>query len=317
MPVEILREDSDAYRSESERWLNDTWLPTLEDGRDALLQIDGNSKRYTDLLHAVERRQVIPLIGSGMSVASGCPTWSNLLRKIRDFTKIDVAALEKLLSAGGFEEAADLIASGTNPNLLNERVEHDLRIDDPKQINGAVRIIPAVFPNFAITTNLDDVLEQLYAQCGVSFAHVLAGVDVSRYRQLKNPNTRFLLKLHGDCRLPYTRVLLKAEYDKAYGPGQANREELILLYRSNSVLFMGFSLGSDRTVNLVSEVAKTDKSMPKHYAFLRLPESQELRIDRENFLSECGIYPIWYDEDHDTSLILLLSGLLAAAGALT
>ncbi len=129
MPVEILREDSDAYRSESERWLNDTWLPTLEDGRDALLQIDGNSKRYTDLLHAVERRQVIPLIGSGMSVASGCPTWSNLLRKIRDFTKIDVAALEKLLSAGGFEEAADLIASGTNPNLLNERVEHDLRIE--------------------------------------------------------------------------------------------------------------------------------------------------------------------------------------------
>jgi hypothetical protein len=316
LPVEMLREDADAYKSESERWVNDIWLPTLEERRDVILRIHGNAKRYADLIKAIERRQVIPLIGSGMSVPSGCPTWSDLLRKIRKFTIVDADSLETLLNSADFEEAADLLASGTNPNLLDERVEHDLRVDDPKLINGAVRLVPAIFPSLAITTNLDDVLEQLYLQCETSFTYVLAGSDISRYRRLKNPNSRFLLKLHGDCRQPSTRVLLTAEYDKAYGLGNVNREELALLYRSNNLLFMGCSLGPDRTVELISEVAKADKSMPKHYAFLRLPDTDRTRIERENFLSERGIYPIWYDEDHDTALIVLLSGLLLAADAL-
>jgi len=251
-----------------------------------------------------------------MSVASGCPTWSDLLRKIRTFTKVNKDSLEKLLRIGVFEEAADLLASGTNPNLLNERVEHDLRVDDPKQISGAVRIIPALFPNLAITTNLDDVLEQFFLLCEMPFAQVLAGVDISRYRHLKNLNERFLLKLHGDCRHPETRVLLSSEYNDAYGVGRVNREELSLLYRSNNILFVGCSLGSDRTVELFYEIMKGDRNSPKHYAFLKVPDPDEYRVERENFLSERGIYPIWYDQDHDTSLLLLLSGLLPAVGVI-
>lgn len=314
LPVETLREDIAAYRTELGVWLNEVWAPRQKELRNQILGLHANAKRYADLCDAVERRQVVPLIGSGMSAPSGLPTWSELLRGIRAFTKIAPNKLEALLEASAFEEAADMIAGGTNPNLLNERIEHDLRIDDPDVIDGAVRLLPAIFPDLVITTNLDDLLERHYDRCGAGFEHVLSGGELARYRQLKTPKKRFLLKLHGDCRRSDTRILLKPEYDVAYAPGSVTREELTLLYRTNHLLFMGCSLGADRTVELVADVAKNDKHMPKHYAFLSLPNSDGVRVDRENFLTARGIYPIWYDGAHDESIRALLAGLGSIAG---
>jgi SIR2-like protein len=315
LPVETLQEDEDGYQSEFNAWLGEVWVPEQEDRRNQILKLHANAKRYADLCDAVARRQVVPLVGSGMSAPSGLPTWSDLLRKIRAFTKIDPMMLEDLLVASAFEEAADLIASATNPNLLNERVEHELRVDDPVVIDGAVRLLPATFPDLVITTNLDDVLEQHYRRCGVEFNEVLPGKDISRYRGMKTPAQRFLLKLHGDCRRAETRVLRRGEYEAAYAPGSVVREELALLYRTNHLLFLGCSLGPDRTVRLIAEVATSDKSMPKHFALLPLPGSDPARVERENFLSERGIYPIWYDGPHDESICALLAGMLDVAGA--
>ena len=310
LPVEILRDDQNAYEAEFERWYETDWRPKQQEMLDHLLEIHGNAKRYTDLSQAVNRKQVIPFVGSGMSALSGYPTWTELLLKFCEFTTIDSSELEHLLQNSAFEEAADLIASGTNSNLLNERVEHELRIDEPDSIDGAVRILPAIFPKLAITTNLDDLLEQIYGLCSQPFAQVLAGEELARFRQVKSNDDSLLLKLHGDCRHPNTRVLLSSEYEKSYAPGDTIREELTLLYRSNHLLFMGCSLGPDRTVQLIAEVSKADKNMPKHYCFLSLPPEEKKWVERENFLSEIGIYPIWYDGAHDECIMALLSGLL-------
>ncbi len=309
LPVELLREDTDAYRVEFGRWLND-WLTNQEDRRERILKLHGNSKRYTDLRQAVAQGQVVPFVGSGMSVPSGLPQWSDLLRRIRKFTKVRTAKLEALISNSAFEEAADLLAAGTNANLLNERVEHDLRTEDSGVISGAIRLLPAIFRDLVITTNLDDVLEKHYAHCNQQFTHVLAGHDVSRYRQIKSRTERFLLKLHGDCRRSDTRVLLTAEYERAYGNGSVISDELTLLYRFNHLLFLGCSLGPDRTVKLVEQVARADKNMPRHYALLALPSRASLRIEKESILTAAGIYPIWYDGSHDEAIMALLAGLL-------
>jgi hypothetical protein len=50
--------------------------------------------------------------------------------------------------------------------------------------------------------------------------------------------------------------------------------------------------------------------MPKHYAFLKSPDSDVARIEREGFLTSRRVYPIWYEGDHDTSIMALLSGLI-------
>lgn len=310
LAVETLRDDSAAYRAEFGLWLANAWLPEQEERRYHLLQLHSNAQRYRDLQEAVERQQVVPFIGSGMSVPSGFPTWADMLRKITQSSRGKLGTIERLLRSGKFEEAAELVSSGVNQNLFNECILHGLRVNDPSRIDGPVRLLPITFPQLVVTTNLDDVLEQYYPVCDLAFTHVLPGKDVARYRGLKTPKERFLLKLHGDCRDPSTRVLLKSEYDSAYAPGSVTREELTLLYRNNHLLFLGCSLLADRTVQLIEEVAHDDRSMPKHYAFLALPSSRKARLLREHFLTDRGIFPIWYDLEHDESIMALLSGLV-------
>ena len=113
LPVEVLRDDPDAFREEFDLWLAEVWKPEQQQRRDEILTLHGNEKRYADLRAAVGRQHVVPFVGSGMSVPSGLPTWSGLLRKISQFTQCDRAALERLLESFLFEEAADLLASGT------------------------------------------------------------------------------------------------------------------------------------------------------------------------------------------------------------
>jgi hypothetical protein len=310
LPLDVLKEDPAAYQAESDNWLNETWYPSQEEARSQVLALHSNQKRYRELQEATKRQQVIPFIGSGMSVESGLPVWSELLRKLRRNTAIEPTALEALLNYSKFEEAADLVVSGMNRNLFDEQIEYNLRIDEPENIAGAVRLIPAVFSGTIVTTNLDNILERHYGMCACSFDQVLTGQDLRRYRRLKSTGSRFLLKLHGDIRRPETRVLLTAEYEEAYGDSSEIRTELSLLYRTFNLLFMGCSLGPDRTVGLIDEVATVDSSMPKHYAFLESPDSDLTRIEREGFLTSRRIYPIWYEGDHDGSTMALLSGLL-------
>jgi hypothetical protein len=310
LPLEILQGDAEAYRSEFQRWKLEIWYPEMRSRREEMFEIPGNQQRFEDIVRAYERRQLVPLVGSGMSVPTGLPTWANFLRGIREFTHVKETDLEPLLQAAAFEEAADLIASEAPKNLLNERIEHDLRPQNNSIVSGSIRLLPGVFNNVVLTTNLDRLLEQQYSSCGNAFNHVLAGREVAKYRQLKDPRERFLLKLHGDCQTPETRVLLTAEYDSAYGVGSTIREELSLLYRNNQILFIGCSLGPDRTVKLIGDVVSADGNAPRHYAFLPCPDCDNVRIDREHFLTSRGIYAIWYPGDHDAAITALLAGLI-------
>ena len=308
-PVGILGGDCTAYNQEFNTWLYEDWKPRQQELREELLSYSANSDRYLDLQRAAIRQQVIPLVGSGMSVPSGLPTWAEFLMKVSKFTQCSLSELEKLLSSSCFEEAADLLADSTNPRLFTERLDHDLRIDGPETINGPVCLLPGLFSNLVITTNLDQVLECLYESCGVPFEDMLWGDRLAEYRHLKGPNARLLLKLHGDCQNERGRVLLSCEYEAAYAPNSPSREELSLLCRNNSLLFLGCSLGPDRTVHLLEDVATDDTNMLRHYALLAKPQDENEKITREHFLTERGIFPIWYDLPHDEAIMALLDGL--------
>jgi len=314
LPVETLRADPDAHRAEFNNWLRDIWVPEQSDRLEQLLKLHGNEKRYDDLREAVQRRQAVPFIGSGMSVPSNLPTWSGFLQSIRTYTSLSAADVQQLLDNGEFEEATELLQRSMPPNLFDERVEHDLKVRNSATINGAVRLIPVIFSSLALTTNLDPILELLYDSCLIPFDHILCGQDLARYRQVVTPTQRFLLKLHGDRMQPQSRVLTPTEYDRAYGPNGLVRSELTLVYQHNHLLFLGCSLGTDRTVQVIGEVAATDPNMPRHYAFLADPLDDGNRIAREHFLVSRNIYPIWYVGDHDQSLMALLAGLDDATG---
>jgi hypothetical protein len=315
-PAAILAYDTTAYEAEFKIWLNDQWLPEQEERLEGILSLYGNRKRYNDLCAAVKNDYVSPLVGSGMSAPSGLLTWADFLRSIRKYSNLSADELEGLLNGSAFEEAVDRLVDTMPERLFAERIEHDLRLDDPRTIDGPVRHLPAIFPKLVLTTNLDDILELIYTVHGHVFAHVLSGANIGRYRTLKASSESFLLKLHGDCRSRDGRVLGTNEYEYAYASDGVVYQELSLIFKTKSILFLGCSLGPDRTLELIAKVAAGDLNMPRHYAFLKEPIDEAARIKREHFLTERSLFPIWYQNGHDEDVEALLVGVLRYLGRL-
>ncbi len=316
-PVDILKSDNVAYSAEYRAWLNDVWLAGHRVRLARILALHGNKQRFKDLCSSIEASNVAPMVGSGMSTASGFPMWRDFLHRLRAYSDISAEELNAHLNNGSYEEAVDLLADRMGRPLFNERIEHDLRVEDSATLSGPVRLLPEIFPNLALTTNLDDVLEEIYEASDRRFVHILPGRDIERYRQLHAQGRTTLLKLHGDCRREDGRVLGVAEYNNAYAEGASCREALALIYRTRPLLWLGCSLTIDRTVTLVEEIATADAGTPRHYAFLPLPADNALRIDRELELSRRRIFPIWYDGEHDESIESLLVGILERLGRFT
>jgi hypothetical protein len=314
--VAILKADPDAYIEEFRAWLNDVWLPRQFAALEEILRIHGNRKRFADLCATLKNGELIPLVGSGMSMPTGLPGWASFLRAIRHHSSMLENELEELLSQWAYEEAVEQLAAAMPGRLFDERIEHDLRIENPGEICGAVMFLPELFDKLVLTTNLDDLLETMFEVRGRRFSHVLHGRTIGEYRKVKANSERVLLKFHGDCRASGGRVLGKAEYDEAYANGSPVREELTTIYRIHSLLCMGCSLNPDRTVGLLAEVAKIDSAMPKHYAFLQHPKKPDILLEREHFLTERDIFPIWYGGDHDESIQALFVGMLQYMGKL-
>jgi hypothetical protein len=63
-------------------------------------------------------------------------------------------------------------------------------------------------------------------------------------------------------------------------------------------------------------VASVDPGMPKHYAFLKIPGNADKLREREHFLTERDVFPIWYPGDHNESIQALFVGMLQHIGRL-
>lgn len=309
--AEIIKLAGDvAYKQAFGDWIWDEWVPTRRDRKDELLELDSNESRYNELKKMISSGAAIPFVGSGMSAPTGMPTWAKFLREACKRTNgFKVAELDACLLAGNYEKAASRIFGAMPPQLFNERFESNFTVKPSQPIDGAVRLLPFLFESIVITTNFDSILEEVYTACDKTFQEILHGKAVGDFRKKNVVGSRCLLKLHGNYNATYGRVLLKDEYDEFYNPASSGREEISLIFRRGGMVFLGCSLWQDRTMALLKEVADSDKNMPRHYAFLQRPKPKRI-VEREHFLTERNIFPIWYDGDHSTDVEALLVGLM-------
>jgi hypothetical protein len=306
----------DAYKQAFGDWVWEEWVPSRRERTNEILELDSNTSRFNELKKMIESCGAIPFVGSGMSAPTGLPTWGKFLRDTcRRARGFNVADLEACLAAGDYEEAASRIFDGMPPQLFNECFESNFTIKSTQTIDGAVRLLPFLFESIVITTNFDPILERVYDSGEKAFQEILHGTAVGEFRRRIVNGSRCLLKLHGKHDVACGRVLLKDEYDGFYQPGSNGREELSLIFRRGGIFFLGCSLYQDRTMVLLKEIADADRNMPRHFALLQRPE-ESMFIEREHFLTERNIFPIWYDGDHSSDVEALLVALMDDLGKL-
>lgn len=278
---------------------------------DEILALYDNKNRFEQLKKSFKAGAAMPFVGAGFSVPSDYPGWTAFLYQLCEETHVPKEELDNLLQAGDYEQAAQVLHDDLGAALFNENLEGVFSSD--KEIFGAVHYLPLLFPTTTvITTNYDRLLERVFKGVEQGFDVVKYGNSLAEVVRLMSNGSRMLLKLHGECDQVADRVLLKAEYDRAYADGATANDFFNRVLFAKSLLFLGCSLCADRTFASMAElVAKyRAETLPRHYAFLELKEDAD-RVARKKELAAANIFPIWYPEgEHDESIEALLVKLM-------
>lgn len=302
--------EPETYSLTFEEWVEERKANLLVKADKILNQYD-NRNRFEQLKKGVKAGGTIPFVGAGLSLPSGYPGWTAFLYQLCEESHVPKEELDRLLGAGDYEQAAQVLHDDLGAALFNENLEGVFSSE--KEIAGVIHYLPLLFPDTTvITTNYDRLLERVYKGVEYGFDATKYGKSLSEVVRLMANGSRMLLKLHGECDQVADRVLLKAEYEAAYADGAAVSDFFSRVLFAKSMLFLGCSLCTDRTIaNMVAMVTKHKaETLPRHYAFLELKETDD-RVARKKELAAANIFPIWYSEaEHDESIEALFVKLM-------
>lgn len=157
-------------------------------------------------------------------------------------------------------------------------------------------MLPLCFGAGCITTNLDQVLERVYVEGAKQFSDRIWGGRLKQQKGFVNPDENKLFKLHGTADENGDRVLTRQEYEQTYANDVALHAVLDRLMANRHLLFLGCSLGVDRTVQAIAELKlAAGANYPQHFAFLPLSEDTDREVRRIE-LASANITPIWYPD---------------------
>lgn len=300
--------DNISYADEFEKW-------KIANKND-LLSINASKDNFNQLVEIVRKRKVVPFVGSGLSAPSGLPTWAkyllNLGNEIGQEDKI-----QEYIDNSEFEEAAQFISENMGETNFNSRVDSRFVSISPK-IEGIINLLPKLTNGTIVTTNFDPLIEKVFSNDGIRLEVVHGNEDKEFHRSFAR-GADYLLKLHGSINDTRSRVFIKNEYDNAYldseGSFDFNKplpENLSKIYRNATLLFLGCGLDNDRTLKLFKNIMEQEdeRKIPRHYTFMSSPENTNELREKEKFLTEHMIFPIWYQKGDYESLNNMLELLL-------
>jgi hypothetical protein len=239
---------------------------------------------------------LVPFVGAGLSMPMGFPSWGAFLTQLaRECGKSD--EVSALIMQGKYQDAATVVECGQGATIFNRRVAQTFgdRASKTCQLKGPILELPGLASGPVVTTNFDRTLERTFSEAGSPFEHIAWGSMVDTIRRAMATNRPFLLKFHGDAEERTGRVLTAQEYDEHYASGnpQNLRAQLGRVFQGRTLLFLGCSLGSDRTMDVISEVLHQASGL-EHFAIVEKPASDVEFYAKQKQLGDRAILPIWY-----------------------
>lgn len=256
-----------------------------------------------------ENDKCIPFVGAGIS-GFAYPCWGKFLEECAN--KIhNIDKRQKILDLikQNYEIAADEIQKVRGKAGLYADIERAFSIKRLNECSNiaeqAVYLFPYLFNGPLLTTNYDKVLETVYHNYGVILP---VGHPSHSEMLLKHliDHLPMLYKFHGDVTEPGSIILGKSSYDKAYQENAPLIDDFKTGLNHKHLLFLGCSLESDRTVDLIRKFALPGLT---HYAILDCNEEDIDKCIGE--LGDIGVRVILYPKGQYSCLKTILKKLLA------
>lgn len=262
-----------------------------------IMNIRNNNYNIHELLRS---ESIVPFIGAGMS-ADIYPLWKDFLEQFSILPN-ERESLNRLIEEGKYEEAASFLFSISRGVFI----DHVKNVFSPTKINEksfsqSLLILPQIFYQMVLTTNIDEVIENVWNYNNCQFDSIITPDCEDQFNDAIINGKNILIKLHGTVRESSKYVLTKEQYDKYYGVDSSDQVDLNKPFprdlgralQSKTILFLGCSLKNDRVLHVMKQIAKWNEYI-KHYAILSLSENENENILRERELREYGIIPIWF-----------------------
>lgn len=298
--------ERDSYYNEQDIWENKSVNKRHKLALEALKKQD-QIPLFKELVDAVSRRRIAPFIGAGMSYACEYPLWGDALEDIK--TKVDGVdddAFAAAMKEYDYLAAAQLLWEKDDTQLKNyiRTKFSDGRLPDG-DVSGPIMHLPHFCHGCVITTNFDPVIEVAFKKVrNEQFEGYMHGVQAgNKFVPKLIKGDRCILKLHGDAEDHDSYVFTKSQYTDAYGDGDFDFTKplpraLRQIFVSHSMLFLGCSLETDRTLELFKHVCEQNEfEIPSHFAILPEPNgSGETKTQKESRLLNLNIRPIWFPD---------------------
>lgn len=258
------------------------------------------------LIEAAQHRNLVPLIGAGISRQSkkkAFPNWRDLLdflnnraREKRYVNKKEWSEMQKLLDKGQFLMVAEALRynlpTDEYTSLLKEAFNPTGA--EPTEVHKAVFRLGAPL---ILTTNYDLLLEDAYAQVYGRAANVYTyrgASEVQQSLQIRQLTDRpIIFKLHGSIDEPSSIILTEQDYRKLIYQEIGYRTVLSAVFVTHVVLMLGFSF-SDRELTLMLEALRFSLKSQASPDYIFLPEDSAGEVESRRFREDFGVEVISY-----------------------
>jgi hypothetical protein len=251
------------------------------------------------------RASVALFVGAGMAIPCGMPSWSGLLTKLAP--PAFAGAVGTLLAACDFEGAAEIVQGALGRTVFRERLVDTFSTGWTAR--GPILRLPQLDVDFIVSTNFDRVLEHVFDGAGTPFSAIASGANARVLEDALERGSRCLFKIHGDLGDTANFILTASEYATHYAADSELRRFLVRTLANRTLLFLGCSLRSDRTLELMLEAAAQTYAPAHHFAIV---ERDPDEAAQDGCLGSRNIRPIYYPKGQHGLVESLLVELLLA-----
>ena len=269
-----------------------------------LINYEDNKTLLRDI--RLNKSNVVPFIGAGVSRGCGLYSWNELLEKvaIKYFTVQEIKKLNKLNSI----EFADKIVERVGNTAIIMRKISQIFSEAKIEYTSVPYVLLEEFSPLLVTTNYDTILETLSKNSSRGEikpllpclqGQVVDAIQLNEYR---------LLKIHGSIEEISSFVFSSDQYNTSYKENGIVKSSLTNIFNGKRVLFVGCSLIEDKTLDVLSACIKNNQNLI-HYAILPKPDNRKEYLNRNIQLASLGIFPIYYPDGDYEALEKLLNYL--------
>lgn len=260
--------------------------------------------------------KLVPFVGAGLTKFAYC-SWPKALEMLSNklTNGANAQMVADLINSKHYLEAAQLLEDFRAPVNLARDLAGIFTADKLEQKREQlpkepISLLPYLFPELVLTTNFDETLETIYREGGHPFQTVFLPGHPELLRQLtRQGGVRSLFKLHGTVTgglIEYEKIVFtQVQYDRHYGKGSPLTFELKDCFKNRMMLFLGCSLESDRTMELLQEVIQPGDS---YYTVISCEPLE--RDEKVKQLGEKNIRAILYEKDRHEAVRVILEHLL-------